>query len=138
MAKVGRPEKEMSENVGKLRKDKEANIEAITRFQREFIVKNKHFPTYKQIAEGTGLSTKTIERRAKDIDFHKVAETHTSKFGLYSLIQSLYQNAAKGNIKALDRYVQYTFGIIPEQKIELKGGLEITINKKITSENPNE
>ena len=125
--KTNRPiESENRLKETKMRKDKEATIEAITRFQREFIVKFKRFPTYKQISEGTGLAIGTIKKRAKEVDFHKVAETHASRLGLYMLIQSLYTNATKGNIKALDRYIQYVFGIMPAQELNFKGGLSIS------------
>lgn len=110
-----------------MRQDKKKTEEAIKLFMKEYLVKNKRFPTYREISAGTGLSMITMKRKCKNIDLTELSNTHVTKFQIDRLIQSLYIHAEKGNVKAFDRYMQLVFNWLPSQSIELTGEIKTRV-----------
>lgn len=84
-------------------------------------------PTVNQIKEQTGLSTMTIKRHLKSIDFRDMVETSKASWRVLTddVVLSIYRTAVKGNPQAQKLWFQIVEGWSEKRETKHSGDVKI-------------
>ncbi len=93
----------------KKRKDWEVNNSMISKAVFDLIKKKLKMPTYQEIANRTGLATRTVKRHMEEVDFKDI----TQKFRANSemVLLKLFQKAMEGKSP---RYMELWFKVVED------------------------
>ena len=98
----------MTQNDTTLRSDRASNQALITEALASFKNTNKRLPTQEELAERTGLSRTTIQRRLRDIDFGEAVAP--LRLYLQDVLLTITEKALAGDMRAAKLFLQVSYG----------------------------
>jgi transcriptional regulator with XRE-family HTH domain len=98
----------VTQNDTIVRSDRASNQSRITQALAEFKTANKRLPTQEELAERTGLSRTTVQRRLRDIDFGEAVAP--LRLYLQDVLLTIAEKALAGDMRAAKLFLQVSYG----------------------------
>ena len=128
----------MTQNDTIVRSDRASNQALITEALASFKTANKRLPTQEELAERTGLSRTTIQRRLRDIDFGEAVAP--LRLYLQDVLLTITEKALAGDMRAAKLYLQVGWGwsekdpskLLPEKPKDVSQYMTLFEGRKIS------